>query len=357
MQKFIAACCCAIVGLQVLIAVPLVTCLVVLGVMGGVQVPVVADAPMYATGPSLATIPPPMSPSYNNPPEWAPVPVKPVTVPSHGWSPSASQDCQPASESPASTGPIACLPPLPPGPAPKITPSSSPPLKPQVAELVEVRQRLGSPIDDSELIASNVETQGESTEALTRVIGDDEGKIHTPADADPSATLPGPEVVSTGTPPEAPANPGDRQPAPCLTPQPVQPTIDQSLQVAADQLYLKAQSHEADGSYSRADQLRELARAIRREIQVLREDLHLPPPSAVRSAAHQEPVLGTLAEETVAPTRETAHPPLLPARAELAEPMAHPAETITVSPRMIILEETEELLQLPVEKSTENPAP
>jgi hypothetical protein len=37
--------------------------------------------------------------------------------------------------------------------------------------------------------------------------------------------------------------------------------------------------------------------------------------------------------------------------------MAYPPETIMVKPRLIIVEEHEELLPLPVEKSPEKPAP
>jgi hypothetical protein len=236
-----------------------------------------------------------------------------------------------------------------------------------VAAINEARQRLGSPIDESKLLAGVGDTHSEATSTLTRVAAED-NKLAIPLDVEPTvseadlanstAASPNicPPAIPSASPPVSPlAEPAGKHATECVTPHECPPTIVQSLQVAADQLYLKAQALEADGNYGRADQLRELARAIRREIETHRGAE--PPPATVKSASYNQPVIPDGGTVIMGNRRTKTRLPLMSARAELAQPMAYPPETIMVKPRLIIVEEHEELLPLPVEKSPEKPAP
>ena len=325
MRKFVAACCCAIVGLEVLIAVPLVTCLVVLGLVGGMEVQHVAsDLPPAMPIYSAAPLPPPMNATALHgppigPPATLPAPVA-LTLPA----------CPPLADCPGSPTPNAC-------PSPSIcqVPETTvatlpPPISPQVEVIAELREKVGSPLAESSLAGDAEQTRTESIAALQRFAATDESPLAT---SDPCLK---PDVAA-----QCPAN--------C----PAQPTIVESLQAAADQLYMKAQSLEADGNFGRADHLRGLAREIRREIHTLRHEAgEGPPPGAVKAAAYHEPLPEKPAKTAAASVRSTA---LLPARAELAEPVPEPPLLITVQPRFFIVEEEEDRLGLEI--APENPAP
>ncbi len=334
MRKFVAACCCAIVGLQVLIAVPLVTCLVVLGLIGEtVTTHVAMDAPPVApmypspmlkptanataySGPSISPLPPPLPPT-------AP-PAVSLALPT----------CPMPTDCLVSPAPSICS-------APEATVATlPPPISPQVEMIAELREKVGSPLAESSLAGDDEQTRTDSIAALERVAAN-EGPL-----LDPSDPKLKPEVVS-------------HCPAQCPAHCPAQLTIVESLQAAADQLYLKGQSLEADGNFDRADQLRGLAREIRREIHTLRREAgEGPPPGAVKAAAYHEPSPEEPAKISAIPVRSTT---LLPVRAELAEPMPLPSPRqepplmITVQPRIILEEEDESRLGIPIDP--ENPAP
>ncbi|MCI0360342.1 MAG: hypothetical protein L0211_17845, partial [Planctomycetaceae bacterium] len=215
MRQFVSVCCCAIVGLEVLIAVPLVTCLVVLGVIGGVEVD-----PLAMDGPQLTQ-------QYSDVPVLLPPPIN----------------------SAAFGGPAICPP-----PSICIGPPAQAPLAPEVAAIADLLGRVGSPLANSSLAGDCEATHRDSIDALSRAAQED---------ATPIATLkPNPEPAAQLCP-NAPSNT-------CPEDRPAQPALVDSLQAAAEALYVRAQALEIDGNFGRADQLRSLAREIRREIDTLR---------------------------------------------------------------------------------------
>ena len=280
MRKFLAACCCAIVGLEVLIAVPLITCLVVLGVVDGMDVPQVAmdvhaETPQYTGTPFLP--PPPLSPAGFSGPMIGPPPPPISYSPVCASLPPCpvTDDCPGAGVSP---------------PPPNVAAVAPTPLSPQVEAIAEAHDRLGSPLAESSLAGDPAATRADTIAVLEQVAAQDSARTLPPPEAPTvaetlSSLKPTPEVAGVG---ECPAK----------------PSLAQSLRVAADQLYVKAQELEIDGNFSRADQLRTLARGIRTEIDLLRRETNPPAPtlSAVTEASLvPQPVSRRARVETVNP--------------------------------------------------------
>ena len=370
MRKFVAACCCAIVGLEVLIAVPLITCLVVLGLVGGVGVQQVAgDLPPAIPTYAAAPLPPPLNPTAFSGPTFGPPMSLPAPV---ALAPSVCTTlpaCPMPSEYAGSPSPNACLAPaacpMPPAAsAPDLAVPSLPPLSPQVAAIAEVQDQVKGPLADSSLAGNPAELRSDSVAALERVAADSSlpelpALTLPPPTAEPVASLKPEPVAQESAVTVLPPGPCEKAAADCPAPCQALQSIATSLQAAADHLYEKAQSLEADGHFDRADHLRSLARELRREISTLRGEDTSPPVSSVKATSYHAP----LAEKPVK-TSETIgqSPRLLPARAELAEPMPlpspmqEPSLLMTVQPgRINIVEEEEDRLGL--ELAPENPAP
>jgi hypothetical protein len=338
--------------LEVLIAVPLITCLVVLGLFGGVGVQHVAGdlhpaPPTYVAAP----LPPTLNPTAYDSPK-----IVPTTLPA------------PVAVAPVALAPSACTS-LPPCPIASDYCSASadvaaalPPLSPHVSAIVEVQAQVKSPLAESSLAGAPDALRNESVAALARVAADSSlpelpALTLPPPTAEPVASLK-PNPVAPESAPAAPSTPTSERsaadcPARCQAPSIAAPhSIATSLQAAADHLYEKAQSLEADGHFDRADHLRSLARDLRREISALRGEETGPPASSVKATSYHEPVA-----EKPAKTSDTTGPSprLLPARAELAEPMPQPPLMLPVQPRIIIQEEEESRLGIDI--APENPAP
>jgi hypothetical protein len=309
MRKFVAACCCAIVGLEVLIAVPLITCLVVLGLVGGIEdvQQVAMDVPVgtqqYASAPFIP--PPPLSPTGFSGPPIGPPPIS--------YSPPCtSQPPCPVSENVAAVAP--------------------PQLSPQVEAIAEVHERIGSPLADSSLAADPAATRADTIAALEHVAGQDSAPTLPPpeapsqAESSISSLKPAPLVAGTGECPKA-----------CPSECPAKPSLVESLRAAADQLYVKAQELEIDGNFSRADQLRTLARGIRTEIDTHHRESNpqAPAPSTVTAASFNP--------QWVEPEQVEAKGPVQPAVVQLVEPAAFPTRDETAQD----IAEVEKLPQIP----------
>src|SRR5262245_46532752 len=151
MRKFVAACCCVIVGLEVLIAVPLVTCLVVLGLVGGMgATQVVSDVPQ-STATYAAPMMPPVSPTaWSSPTLGSPLP--PALPPPVALN---TPMCPTTSDCPGGPLPLACT-----APSSQLAPAPTP--SPEVEEIAELRQQVGSPLADSNLGRTIPEAPAES---------------------------------------------------------------------------------------------------------------------------------------------------------------------------------------------------
>ncbi len=312
MRKFVAACCCAIVGLEVLIAVPLVTCLVVLGLVEGMDVEqVYGDSPSATATYAAPMMPPVNATVWNGPPVGSP----PLPVPLAPVAPTPAT-CPTPGDCPGSPAPLACT--VPPSPIP-----SAPTPSPLAEEIAELRQQVGSPLAASNLGHTIPEAPAESIAAIERIAAE-EFRTSLPVAPEPT-TESVPVLKLDSTTADAPANPPvdtalDTAVRDCPAHGPSQPTLVESLQAAADQLYVKAQSLEADGEYDWADQVRNLAREIRREIEKL-HGADRPPPTAEVST-------------TTPPRRLPTAATLNPARAHFVEPAGYelPIEPQTPSP-------------------------
>jgi hypothetical protein len=204
-------------------------------------------------------------------------------------------------------------------------------VSPEIAAMAEARERVGSPLAGTSLEGNPAATRVDSIAALERVAAQDAPTAE-PTTTEPPADSPAPAgLVATLKPSAAPNGVGN---------QPIQGSLVESLRAAADQLYVKAQSLEADGNFSRADQIRTLAREIRGEIDQLHRESSptAPTPSTVTAASFnpQQPA-GSAVVEAVNPLELTAPDLLEPATytAPIELPLAAPA----------------------AEKDSENPAP
>jgi hypothetical protein len=359
MRQFIAACCCAIVGLEVLIAVPLVTCLVVLGVIGGVDVDSVAtNGPRYSDAP---LIPAPMvsSAALQTPSLVPPLPsgAPAACVQPPGW-------------------PVAEIESAPEVPAAASVAAAPATVGPQVDEIAEICNQVGSPLAASSLAGDSSATLKELIAALNRVAKEDMTPIvpsfeptrptepiailkpdPAPADQTPAAA----ENVDPGACPKSPATT-------CPENHSARPALLDSLQVTAELLYGRAQALEIDGNFDRADHLRGLARDIRREIDVLRHESSgpTPAPGPVTAASYDAPLPeepakldADHASATAAPAARALSPSpasLQPTRATLVERSPVPPPLTLPQPPTGIQEEVELLLP-EAQKVPENPAP
>jgi len=165
-----------------------------------------------------------------------------------------------------------------------------------VVAIAEAHDRIGSPLADSSLALDPATTRADTIAELERVAAQDAGPMlpppEAPSRAESVASLkPAPEVVGAGECPNV-----------CPSECPARSSLAESLRAAADQLYVKAQELEIDGNFGRADRLRELARGIRTEINLLRSESN--PPAPTLSAATEvslipQPVSGPARVPTV----------------------------------------------------------
>lgn len=232
MRKFVAACCCVIVGLEVLIAVPLVVCVVMFAYMeaAGTTVTVQAQPVDFpGTGYHNPAIVP--APSYSSPYPTSPSPAAMAILP-------------------APVAPTTC--PLPPLPA-------------EITAIAEVRQHNGSPLDGT-IVAP-------SSPALPPAIDPFVAAVEQVAVNEAACLMPPPEA--SAQPPATVLKP-EPEAEPAAGPKPA--ALLEALYASSEHLYLKANDLEADGNYSRADEVRSLARRIRDEIDILRRESPTTPP-------------------------------------------------------------------------------
>lgn len=235
MRKFVAACCCVIVGLEVLVAVPTVVCIVMFAYLEAGTTVAAPSQPVDFSSlvSNPAIVPPPNYASY----ETSPAPVRMASPPA----PAAPTICPP-----------------PPSPSPEVT------------AIAEVRQQNGSPLDGTVVAPSNAAPSIEPFVAAVEQIASNETACLMPPPAAPT------QPVAAANPVESPTAPAAPQPG----------NLVEALRVCSEQLYVKANDLEASGNYGRADDVRHLARRIREEIQTLvAEAPVLPPvPSTVTAA-------------------------------------------------------------------------
>ena len=316
MRKFVAACCCVIVGLEVLIGVPLVVCVIAFAYMGAAGTAVVVSSQPVDFSPSACSSPAVVpAPDYSH--DYAATPT-PIPM--------------------ASTGPYASVP----STIPAVCP---PPPSPEVPAIAEVRQQNGSPLDGTVVAPSNAAPSIEPFVAAVEQIA-----------ANETACLMPPPVAPAN--PAAAVNPVEPNAAPAA-PQPG--ILVEALRVCSDQLYVKANDLEANGAYGRADEVRSLARRIREEIQTLVAEAPVIPlvPSTVTAATFDPQAADPAppANTTETPARKPSVPladPTVPS----ALPPASPEQPLilTVQPRIVIQDEVE--ANLPPEQNLPTiPAP
>jgi hypothetical protein len=243
-RKFLVGACCVIVGLQIVAAAAAMLVLGVVAAMGGVHAP-------YAVrhdGPAV----------YVDDP-LRPTPAVPAVT-------RATWDEPPAD-----------------------APADPPPTDPLVESILDYREEVGSPLSGTLLEGDPTSPAAahEMGAILARV------SAESPA-APPAAESPAP--VQPGLPPfEVPPVSTANCPAGASSP----------LAAAVEHLYGHANQHETRGEFARADQLRELARRIRQEIEIGGEAF---PPGSV-SAPPAPPAVPDEAEnpaETPAAEPESA---------------------------------------------------
>jgi hypothetical protein len=280
MRKFVAACCCVIVGLEVLIAVPLVVCVFALAYMeaAGTTVTVQAQPVDYAASvcSSPATVP---APSYSS-----------------GYASTPS--------------PMSTTSPTPWAPMPVTTPAvCPPPPSPEVTAIAEVRQQNGSPLDGTIIAPNNPGPAIEPFVAAVEQVAANETACLMPMPVAPA------QAVAAANPVEPSAAPAAPQPG----------SLVEALRVCSDQLYLKANDLEASGNYGRADEVRCLTRRIRQEIQtfVAEAPVLAPAPATVRAAGFDPQAADPAAVEPTPTTPPKANSVPL---ADPTVPSAFPSE-------------------------------
>ncbi len=218
MRKFIAGFCCLVVGVQVLVGVPLAVCLGFYMLAGGGPPSVAYDS--YSSGSYPATVPPP---NYSPPPHFPSSPVVPPLMPMAAPLPIAA-----GADIPASL-------PLP------LSPAAS-------AAILESRERIGNPLAGTILepptAGAGAVDLGPALQNITHEAALPTTDVALPAAETPAA--PAPNGAATAGP--APAA-----------------DLEGRLQECVQQLGGLATPLEEQGQFGRADQIRRLVRALRRE--------------------------------------------------------------------------------------------
>ena len=307
MRQFVGGLCCAIVGLEVLIGVPLVTCGVMFALWeGGDMSPVefqvhAAAAPADLAGP----FPCPPPPTIDFP--------QPVSFPV-----------------PSFPQPATC-------PPPATTADTCPPLSPAAEAIAEAHARNGSPLEGT-ILAENPGAPLAASEAFI-------AKVEQIATGD--AVLP-PSTETTVA----------CRPLPVLTATaPIGPnSVADSLKQAAHSLYARASELEMAGDFVRSDKIRHLAREIHGQIECLGGESKPAAPEPSSAAASAIPAFDSADSNPTAPAN-----PLVPAHAELvpATPLPTPTLTVPVTNIHVIPDDPSDLLipQPVIEKPAEKPAP
>jgi hypothetical protein len=317
MRKFVAACCCVIVGLEVLIGVPLVVCVIAFAYMGAPGTSVMVSSQPVDFSPSACSNPAVVpAPDYSHDYAATPTPIPMALTGSY----------VPAT----STMPAVC----------------PPPPSPEVTAIAQVRQQNGSPLDGTVVAPSNAASSiGPFVAAVEQIA------------ANETACLMPPPVAPNN--PVADANPVESPTAPAA-PQPG--NLVEALRVCSDQLYVKANDLEASGNYGRADEVRGLARRIREEIQTLVAEAPVIPlvPSTVTAATFDpqaaDPAPAANTTETAARKPSV---PLADPTVPSALPPASPEQPLilTVQPQRIVIQDEVEANLPPEQNLPTIPAP
>jgi hypothetical protein len=234
MGKLLSGICCAIVGLEVLIGVPLAVCLSFVALTQGGSV-----VHEYHPAPLAATIPPPVFAG----PAMPPVPVAPLppgpppySLPEAAPIGSGYQVQYPGQDQVPKTEP-----------SPK---ESSPADDVLTAAVVESRERIGSPLAGTTLAPPGTEPSSAEFVQSLRQLGE-ESTLRLP-----------------------PQNPAATPPAPAA--EPLADAALAALKQSAERLYQLAGRFEDEGKFGRADRLRCLARSVREELEEIGQE-SLPP--------------------------------------------------------------------------------
>jgi hypothetical protein len=205
MRKFLVGACCVIVGLQFVAAVVVVIGLAVLAAVGGVRVPTVVQygRPGYY----------PDSPTYSD----------------------SSTRVSPTVQSVAWDAPAAAVP---------ATASDRAAPDPRIETILEYREQVGSSLAGT--ILEGDPTSPEALHEISSILAEVSAQAPDAAPANFAAPLSATVPAEHATCPDQPPSP---------------------LAEAVEHLYHQAGRHESRGEYERADQLRELVRRLRREME------------------------------------------------------------------------------------------
>lgn len=234
MRKLLVGACCVIVGLQVVALAAAMLVVGVLAALGGVRTPFA----VRNSGPAVY--------------------VDDPLIPTPGFPVERTAWEQPLADAPANRAPS----------------------DPVVESILEYREQVGSPLAGTLLEgdASSPAASREMEAILARVSADSPTNVRKSASSAEAPSIPLPLAASAGVAVEGLAG------------------ASSPLAAAVDHLYAQASQHESRGEYPRADQLRELARSIRREIEI-------------GGAAHRPAIVPDLPREP----REPENPVGLPA--------------------------------------------
>jgi hypothetical protein len=225
-----------------------------------------------------------------------------------------------------------------------------------VAVISDMFEQVGSPLAASSLAGDSGATLMELIAALNRVAKEDATEPIANLKPDPAPANQTPAAAEEAAPEARPKSPATT----CPEHHAARPALVDSLQVAVELLYGRAQALEIDCNFDRADHLRRLARDLRLEIEVLRNESNsaAPAPGAVTAASYDAPLLEEPAKldadhaaVSPAPAARPLSPSpssLQPARAKLVEPPGNP------QPLNVVASE-EELPE--AQKVPQNPAP
>lgn len=290
--------------LQLLIAVPLVVCVAFFSIASSESFVVTAqtNGPVYPSPVNYA--PTPVCTSESCPPQLAGVPPFAAPMPASTFVPATLPP------------PIANVPAAPWNPEPA---TSTLPTPAQTAAIAEVRQRLGSPIDDA---FENPAPPSDPTTYASAPVSPPTATI-VPQSA-PDLTVPPPTLSVTAptnplaleTPvvgPPADASIGETTAPPAIASpttegackiDPIEALLT-SLQTSSTHLYILTDSLESSGRYGEADELRELARKIRDAASEISREHRAPPsppaPATVTAASFDPAVVPASHEVPVPP--------------------------------------------------------
>jgi hypothetical protein len=299
MRRFLVASCCVIVALQVLIGVPLAVCIGFFSLVevGSVEV---------QSGNQFSAMPPPLP--------YSAVPSPVGYAPAANYCAPASNNFTPPAMAPSMTSPPGWIPTALP-PVAATSPSPAPdaiPTTPGLEPIVESRAEQGSPLAESSLAAASPAEEARAFVAALEHVAATE-PASPPADAAHDA-----EATASALPPCQ-----DLAGKPDQAGQPA--ALVAALRTSVEHLYPLAQSLETDGCYDRADQLRDLARKIREEIDTINRDLLPPPPPPLAepqavptvTEASYDPAPAAISAPAVAPPPVPAEPyPRVPSPAD-----------------------------------------